>query len=300
MEGIRRLADPKISLASMASIFLGASLAAAAGPIHLGWLAATVIGIFAIEVAKNASGEIYDWDSGADLAVAPEDRSPFSGGKRVLVDGLLSRRQTWVVAWVGYGIGIAAGFAIAFFREPDVLWLGVAGVALAFFYGAPPLRLAYRGLGELAVALVYGPGIAAGTYLVQRGAIEFEVVAASLPLGILIGAFLWINELPDRRADRAVGKRTRVVRLGRPAAARGFVALLAAAFLLQATLPALGLPAGSLLGLAGAAPALVAARVALAAPAETERIVPAQVATLLAFLLVALGTGIGVLVSGTA
>lgn len=77
--GFWRLADPKISLASMASIFLGAAAAAHDGALAPGWLVLTILGIFAIEVAKNASGELFDWDSGADLAVVPEDRSPFFG-----------------------------------------------------------------------------------------------------------------------------------------------------------------------------------------------------------------------------
>lgn len=293
--GVWRLADPKISLASMASILLGACLAAAAGPVHVGWLAATVLGIFAIEVAKNASGEIWDWDSGADLAVAAEDRSPFSGGKRVMVDGLLSRGQTWAVAGVGYAAGIAAGLAIAILREPAVLWLGIVGVSFAFFYHAPPLRFAYRGLGEVVVGLAYGPGIAAGTYAVQRGEIPPEVVAAAFPLGMLIGAFLWINEFPDYRADRASGKRNLVVRLGRPRAAKGFAVLLAAAFALQAALPLAGLPTGVWLGLAGAVPAVAAARTTLASPEVTAAIVPAQARMLLAFLLTSLGTGVGLL-----
>ena len=79
--GFWRLADPKISLASMASMLLGACAAALDGPLAPGWLALTVAGIFFLEVAKNASGEVVDWDSGTDQAVAPEDRSPFSGGK---------------------------------------------------------------------------------------------------------------------------------------------------------------------------------------------------------------------------
>src|SRR5574341_214290 len=103
--GVWRLADPKISLASMASIFLGACLAVADGGWSPAWLAFTAAGIFFIEVAKNASGEIIDFDSGADLGVAPVDRSPFSGGKRVLVDGLLTRKQTATIAAVSYGHG---------------------------------------------------------------------------------------------------------------------------------------------------------------------------------------------------
>ena len=56
-----RLADPKISLASFSSLFLGTTLAAQDGDLSVGWLAVTVAGIFALEIAKNASGEIHDF-----------------------------------------------------------------------------------------------------------------------------------------------------------------------------------------------------------------------------------------------
>ncbi len=49
--GIWRLADPKITLASMASLFLGTCAAARDGPLSGGWLALTVLGIFVLEVA---------------------------------------------------------------------------------------------------------------------------------------------------------------------------------------------------------------------------------------------------------
>lgn len=119
-KGFWRLADPKISLASMALIFLGACAAGVEGPLHFGWLVVTMLGIFAIEVAKNASGEIFDFDSGADLAVAPPDRTrtPFSGGKRVLVDGLLTRGETAVISLIAYLIGVGAGCWIVAVREP--------------------------------------------------------------------------------------------------------------------------------------------------------------------------------------
>ena len=138
--GFWRLADPKISLASFASIFLGACAAASAGTLHFGWLAVTVLGIFAIEVAKNASGELFDFNSGNDQAVQAEDRSPFSGGKRVLIDHLLTKGQTAGIALVGYLIGGIAGLAIVLGREPSVLLLGILGMCLAFFYHAPPVR----------------------------------------------------------------------------------------------------------------------------------------------------------------
>jgi 1,4-dihydroxy-2-naphthoate octaprenyltransferase len=256
----------------------------------------TVASIFTIEVAKNASGEVFDFDSGTDLAVADEDRSPFSGGKRVLVDGLLTRGETVAVAAVCYVLGAAGGLVIVFLRQPKVLWLGVAGMACAYFYHAPPVRLSYRGLGEAAVGICYGPLICCGTYLVQRGSVPLSVVALSAPLGILIAGFLWINEFPDYRADRQAGKRTLVVRLGRRAASVVFIALIAAAFVLLLAEPLLGLNIGVWLGALSIAPAVLAARSLYRNPERTTPIVPAQGQTLVAFLLLAIGSGIGSLV----
>jgi len=294
-QGFWRLADPKISLASFAAMLVGGAAAAADGPLHWGWLGLTVVGIFAIEVAKNASGEVVDFERGVDQAVAPEDRSPFSGGKRVMVDGLLTRGETIGIAAVAYAVGIVAGLIIVAWRAPAVLWIGVTGVALAYFYHAGPLRLAYRGLGELAVALAYGPLICAGTYLVQRGEVTREVLWLSLPLAVLIGGFLWINEFPDYRADLSAGKRTLVARLGRPRASQGFMILMLAAAILMVLLPVALVPRGAWLGAVAVPAALTSARMVQAAPEETRRIVPAQARTLLAFVVYALGTGIGLL-----
>jgi 1,4-dihydroxy-2-naphthoate octaprenyltransferase len=294
-KGFWCLADPKISLASMASIFLGTCTAAALGPLHLGWLAVTVLGIFAIEVAKNASGKIFDFDSGADLAVSPEDRTPFSGGKRVLVDGLLTRRETIVISLIGYLIGAGAGFWIVAARESGILWIGIIGVLCAYLYHAPPLKLSYRGLGELVVGVCYGPLIALGAFLVQRGQVTADVLLISIPLGLLIAAFLWINEFPDYTADKASGKRTLVVRLGRYRASRVFAAIVALAFAWLAVLLWFRLPPTVVLGFAGLFPATTAARSLWNNPEQTRAIVPAQAQTLLSFALFALGAGIGFL-----
>jgi len=292
-QGFWRLADPKISLASFASMFLGACAAAADGPIQFGWLALTVLGIFAIEVAKNASGDIFDFDSGDDQTIKAEDRTPFSGGKRVLLDGLLTRGQTIGIAIVSYLVGILAGLSIVIWREPSVLWWGILGTSMAFFYHAPPFKLSYRGLGELAVAISYGSLICVGTYLVQRGAVTTEIIIISLLLGILIGSFLLINEFPDYHADLSADKNTLVVRLGRRNASRLFAGLVASAFAVLFALPIFGFPFTIWLGLAAVPLAYSATRLLLKNPEITSRIIPAQGNTLLAFVLFAFGAGVG-------
>lgn len=296
--GVWRLADPKITLASVASMLVGAGAAAWRGPITWTWLAVTVAGIFCVEAAKNGSGEIIDWDSGTDQAVREDERSPFSGGKRVIVDGLLTRRETGFIALAFYVAAAVAGLAIVLARDPRVLWLGVIGLGLAFFYHAPPLRLSYRGLGELAVAIAYGPVIAAGTYLVQRGSLDGAVIAASIPLGVAIGAFLWINEFPDARADAEAGKRTLVVRLGRVRAARAFAVIIAVAYAGVIALPLLGLPLAVWLGLAGLPFAIAAARRLATFPTSVRELIPAQGWTLASFVVMAAGLGAGFTIGG--
>ena len=66
-------------------MIVGGTVAAVDGSLSWTWLAVTGVALFGMEVAKNAWGDVFDFDSGTDLAVAPEDRTEFSGGKRVLV-----------------------------------------------------------------------------------------------------------------------------------------------------------------------------------------------------------------------
>jgi 1,4-dihydroxy-2-naphthoate octaprenyltransferase len=298
-EGFWRLADPKISITSLACMVVGGSVAAAEGPIRWIWLVATGLALFCMEVAKNAWGDVFDYDSGTDLAVAPVDRTNFSGGKRVLVDRLLTRGQTWAIA-VGFGLaGLLLGAAIVFWCAPAAFWIGIVGLALGWSYHGPPLRLAYRGLGELDVVLCYGPLIAVSTYVIQTNTWSWDVFWLSLPLGLFIAAFLWVNEFPDYTADKSVGKNNLVVLLGRRRASRVLPLIYLSGFVLLAVLPLSGLPGlptAVLLGLLALPTAAYACGRAWVQPETFYRHHPVQPAALLTFVLYSIGVGAGVLI----
>jgi 1,4-dihydroxy-2-naphthoate octaprenyltransferase len=275
-------------------MFMAACFAASAADLHSGWLLLTIVGIFCVEVGKNASGEIVDFDSGTDQAVTAEQRSPFSGGKRVLVDALLSRQQTWGIAMTFFVSAIVIGLAIVALRDSRVLGIGVLGMALAWYYHGGSVRLSYRGLGELAVALAYGPLIVNGTYLVQTGYFSAPLLHASMALGLLVAAFLWINQFPDYAADKAAGKNNLVVRLGLPAATFVYVVLVATGYLwLILAAEHYAQARGMLWGLLGTAPAVFSAWRLLEYKGSVQRLIPAQAACLGSFLLMAIGTGLG-------
>lgn len=175
----------------------------------------TLVGIYFIEIGKNAVNECVDFNSGVDRLVTPDHRTPFSGGKKTLVDGALSAGQVRAIAWVCTAAGGVTGVFIAWLRDSTVLWVGCAGLFAALFYSLPPLSLAYRGFGELFVGLTFGPVMTTGAYLVQAQRFNVEALLIGIPIGLLIANVLWINEFPDYEADMQGGKQTGVVRLGR-------------------------------------------------------------------------------------
>jgi 1,4-dihydroxy-2-naphthoate octaprenyltransferase len=193
------------------------------------WVALlTVIGGACIHLGLNVANDVFDTTSGADAAnVNP---TQFSGGSRVVHYGLMSLRTITLLSAGFYAAGIAIGLVLAATRGWDLLWLGVAGVILSLFYTAPPLKLVHRGLGEIVVALGFGPIMTLGAYYVQAQQYDLEPLLASLPVGILIALVLYVNEVPDRPADAAAGKRTLPVRFSKDAIVNGYAAAVALAF----------------------------------------------------------------------
>jgi 1,4-dihydroxy-2-naphthoate octaprenyltransferase len=112
-----------------------------------------------------------------------------------------------------------------------VILFGLAGAFLAYFYTAPPLRLAARkGLGELSVGLAFGPLATAGTVYALTGQATVSSFLIGVPIGLLTILILWINQFPDIATDEATGKHNLVVLLGAKNARWGYLLILASAF----------------------------------------------------------------------
>ena len=189
-----------------------------------------LIGGAAIHLGLNVANDVFDSTSGADYAnVNP---TMYSGGSRMIQYGLVSLQGMRATSIACYAIGIAIGLFLAATRGWELVWVGLAGLFLSVFYTAPPLRLVHRGLGEICVALGFGPIMVLGSYFVVAQRFSWEAFYASLPVGLLIMLVLYVNQVPDRPADEKAGKRTIVVRLSKQAIVTGYVLSVAAAALL--------------------------------------------------------------------
>jgi len=81
------------------------------------------------------------------------------------------------------------------------------------FYSLPSVQLVARGVGEACIAVAFGLLPVCGAAWLQSGVIDWR--ACWSPSGRpVVTLILLINEVPDRKADAAAGKRTLVVRLG--------------------------------------------------------------------------------------
>jgi len=143
--------------------------------------------------------------------------TPFSGGSGVLVEHPeLRAAAKWIaVGLIAGSLALAVVFRAVYDFPYWYLGLVLLGNLLGWFYTAPPLRLAYRGLGELSTMVTAGflmPGMG---YLLARGGLDRGALVFLAPL-ILYGlAFILTVQIPDMEVDRLGGKGTWVARRGR-------------------------------------------------------------------------------------
>ena len=169
--------------------------------------------VVCVHGAINVTNDVCDAKNGADQANGGRIH-PFTGGSRFIQNGVMSGDEMARLAFALLAVGGLLGAVLYALKGATVLWFGAIGVALGALYSLPPVQLAGRGLGEIAVAIGFGPLPAVGAAWLQTGALSGQAFLLSLPLGLWIAAVLIANEMPDAEADAAAGKRTLVVRLG--------------------------------------------------------------------------------------
>ena len=216
--------------ATIVPVLLGILIAAEHGAFDLVSALLTVIGASFVQLGLNVANDVFDTVQGADDAnVTP---TQFSGGSRVIQYGLVSLRQMATLATVFYLLAGAIGLVLLATRgSVALLAIGVVGFVVSLGYTAPPLKFVYRGLGEIAVAIGFGPLMLLGAYVVQtRGALAWEPFVASIPIALLVALILYVNEIPDRRGDAYAGKLTLPVRFSPRAVIGGYNAAVVASY----------------------------------------------------------------------
>jgi 1,4-dihydroxy-2-naphthoate polyprenyltransferase len=206
---------------TLAGCLLGFATAVAGGA-GFDWERALVTLLLALlaHAGINVLNDYCDHLNGTD-ARNTQRIYPFTGGSRFIQNGVLSPRQVLIFAVALFAATIAGGLWLLGVAGAGLFWIGLAGLTIGWAYSAPPLQLNSRGVGELCVATGFLLVVAGADYA-QRGAWAPLPWLAGAPYALLVANVLYINQFPDREADRASGKLHWVARLQPQTAAWGY------------------------------------------------------------------------------
>jgi 1,4-dihydroxy-2-naphthoate octaprenyltransferase len=193
---------------------------------HPGYFALALVGAACVQVGLTMLNDALDYVYGADRVVSAS-KNPYSGGSGVLADGHLQPRTMLAAVTALYLAATGIGAYLTLRAGAGVFLMALLGLFLSVFYSVKPLRLAYRGLGEVALLIGYGPTISLGAAYVQTGSFSLAAGLAGLVPGMLMTAMILVNEIPDYREDLRANKRNLTVRLGPARVSRLYAASLA-------------------------------------------------------------------------
>jgi 1,4-dihydroxy-2-naphthoate octaprenyltransferase len=211
--------------AAIAPVLVGTSLALGAGHFRPLAFAAALLGAVFIQVGTNLSNDYSDARRGADT----EDRL---GPVRVTAGGLVPPSQVLLATYVSFGLAVTCGAYLIVVAGWELLAVGGASILAGVLYTGGPRPYGYEGLGEVFVFLFFGIVAVAGSYFVQVEQLPWETFVCAVPVGLLAGAILVVNNVRDLETDRRAGKRTLAVRLGRERTRTIYATMIAGAFVI--------------------------------------------------------------------
>jgi len=275
--------------ASIIPVLLGTAIAwSETGTMRWLYFVLALLGGVLLHAGANVSNDYFDHKSKND-EVNTDYIRPFTGGSRMIQKGLMTPREVLTESFVCYFLALCIGIFLYIKLGTVILWLGLIGAFSGFFYTAPPFRIVARGLGEIIIALNFGVLLTLGAYFVQTGTLSWIPVVVSLPIALLVAGILYINEFPDYRADKEVGKDHLVVRLGRKSAAYGYFGIIICTYAIMGLGIAVGIiPAWALVALLTIPIAIKATQVVWIHYDEPAAIAPASVATIQLHLFIGL------------
>ncbi len=174
--------------------------------------------ILSIQVAVNYLNDLLDAQRG-------NDTSKRLGPLRYVQAGLISPKYMKKASFFVLLFTVISGIYLVIVGGFFILFIGVISIFLSYFYSAPPLSIADRGLTEIFVFLFFGVLAVIGIFYLNYSYIYppidsslFQmmtpVLFAGIQVGLLSVSLAVVNHIRDMEEDLVSGKKTLVVRWG--------------------------------------------------------------------------------------
>jgi len=208
-------ARPRTLPLTLASILMGSFLAAHTGSFNwLVFILSITTTIF-LQILSNLANDYGDSVHGADHAQR-------QGPKRAVSSGLISSSDMKKAIALLIGLSLLSGIAllyVAFGADLEIfLFFFILGVfciiaAIAYTMGKKPYG--YAGLGDVSVVFFFGLVGVLGTFYLHTKIWNPAFILPALSCGLFATGVLNVNNIRDIESDRAAGKKSIPVRLGR-------------------------------------------------------------------------------------
>ena len=162
----------------------------------------SVLGVIVLHSAGNLLSDWADYRSGVDSEQAYAVPN--------LVFGHFQPVEYLRMSIFLFVLGCLIGVGVVLLSGPAVLLVGAAGVLLTVLYSF----LKYHALGDLDIFIIFGILTVLGSTAAATGAIVWDALVLSVPLGIITVSVLHANNTVDIETDGAAGIKTFAMLLG--------------------------------------------------------------------------------------
>ncbi len=187
------------------------AMAMASGSFSIIMALLCVVGVVFAHLGMNLADDWFDYK----VQVGMKRKQYKTGGMRArmikyayLESGEATPGELIAVIAIFLGIAAVCGLAVALIRGWEVLYFALAGFIIGISYSGGPLKLGFRGLGELVIFIMFGPLLMTGIYYACTGALTSEIVLLSVAVGLLVTNIVYSHSIMDADYDIKVGKRT--------------------------------------------------------------------------------------------
>lgn len=172
---------------------------------------ASLLGVIFLHLALNLLDDWFDYKVGsaeARLKVATEGFRGRMVKYPYLTSGEATHSELLKVVAIILLCAAAMGAVVIAIRGWAILWWVLAALLIGVSYSGGPLKLGFRGLGELVIFIMFGPLMMTGVYYAITGTLDWKIVWLSIAVGLLVTNIVYSHSVLDAVPDKKMGKKT--------------------------------------------------------------------------------------------
>ncbi|MFA7540284.1 MAG: prenyltransferase [Sphaerochaetaceae bacterium] len=231
-----RIVEIRTKIISMGT-FLSGSLFALATTQSWSWprFLVMLLAVLFVDMGTTGFNSYFDFINGTDRAQYNLEKD------KVLVHEGVSPSLALLISVTLFILAAILGLLLAHWTSYWLIPIGGVSMMVGFLYTGGPYPISRTPFGELFAGGFLGSLLFVLSYYVQTLTFKWSAIVVSLPLLLLIGEILMVNNSCDHMADKIAGRRTLAILLGEQKSVIASRSILLGALLVQLLLPLLGL-----------------------------------------------------------